>query len=70
MLQCAPTTMWNVIFWFDVTPVTTADALFWFDATADTPVTKATCADANGYLDGSVGDNFMVHGLMPLGWIT
>jgi len=31
--------MWNVIFWFDVTPVTTADALFWFDATA------ATCAD-------------------------
>ena len=32
--------------------------------------TKATCADANGYLDGSVGDNLMVHGFMPLGWIT
>ena len=37
---------------------------FGFDAT------KATCADANGYLDGSVGDNLMVDGLMPLGWIT
>ena len=39
MLQCAHATMWNVIFWFDVTPVTTADALFWFDATT------ATCAN-------------------------
>ena len=32
--------------------------------------TKATCVDANGYLDGSVGDNLMVHGFTPLGWIT